>query len=62
MSWKKVYAMATMVIDGLFSLGFGFQDGFSLTHTTFVVFSGVFRMFQDVSGWAVNNHDWLRVP
>ena len=40
-----------------FSLGFGFQDGFGLVHTTLVLVSGCFRMFQDMSGSVVNDHD-----
>ena len=39
------------------TLGFRFQAGFSLVHTTLVVVAGLFRMFQDASGSAVNGHD-----
>jgi hypothetical protein len=38
-----------------FSLGFGFQGGFSLAHTMLAVVSGGMR--QDVSGSAANDHD-----
>ena len=39
-----------------FSLGFGFQGGFGLVHTTFVVVLGGSRTFPDISGSAVNSH------
>jgi hypothetical protein len=38
--------MSPMVINHRFSLGFGFQDGFNLAHTTLVVVSGGFRVFR----------------
>ena len=40
-----------------FSLGFGFRGGFSPVHTTLVVVSGYFGMFQDVSE-SVNDHNY----
>ena len=43
------------------NLGFGFRGGFSPVHTPLVVVSGCFRMFQDVSGSAVDDHAWAWV-
>ena len=51
-----VSAPAAVVVSHLSGLvsGFGFQDGFSLAHTTLVVVSEGFRGLQNVSGSAVN--------
>jgi hypothetical protein len=45
-----------MVMNHLFSLGFGSQNGLSLAHAKLVVVSEGFRMLQDVLGSAVNGH------
>jgi hypothetical protein len=46
--------LQVMVINRLSVLGSGFGVGFSPVHTTLVVVSGRFMMFQNVSGSAVN--------
>jgi hypothetical protein len=45
-----------MAIDRLSVLISGVGVGFGLVHTMLVVVSGIFRVFQDVSGSAVNGH------
>ena len=57
LSVAKVCACVdAMVISRLSVLVSGFGVGFGLVHTTLVVVSGCFEMFQDVSGSAANDH------